>query len=402
MKPASAKNKESTSGTKKRPRPLTGIALSRHLKAYARHLGFDVARVTHPAAIPEAPQRLRAWVEAGAHGDMAWMADRAIQRADPKALWSEVRSILIVGMNYAPDVSPLTWLHHKGRGAISAYALNQDYHDVMKARLKDLARHLVARAGGDVKVFVDTAPVMEKPLAQAAGLGWQGKHTVLVTRSHGNWLFLGALFTTLKLPFDRAEHDHCGRCTRCLDICPTKAFPAPYQLDARRCLAYLTVEHKGHIAAQWRAPMSNRIYGCDDCLAVCPWNKFAQQAREIRLLPRQDLILPELKPYLAFDDTLFRSHFKGSPIKRIGRARFLRNVLIALGNKPDETSLPAIEALIMDEDPRIRAMAIWAWARYVPEATFQERAQRALSEEADPDVRREWQAPWRTHDEDVS
>jgi epoxyqueuosine reductase len=307
----------------------------------------------------------------------------------------------MVGMNYAPHVSPLTWLHHKGHGAISAYALNQDYHDLMKSRLKVLARHLVTVGGGDVKVFVDTAPVMEKPLAQAAGLGWQGKHTVLVSRALGNWLFLGALFTTLKLPPDAPERDHCGRCTRCLDVCPTQAFPAPYQLDARRCLAYLTVEHKGHIAAQWRAPMSNRIYGCDDCLAVCPWNKFAQQAREIRLLPRQDLILPELYPYLTFDDPTFRAHFKGSPIKRIGRTRFLRNVLIALGNAPDERARPHIEALIHDEDARIRAMAIWAWARYVPLASFHEKAQRALPDEDDAFVRREWQNPWRLYDEET-
>jgi epoxyqueuosine reductase len=302
------------------------------IDAEARRAGFDAVAVTTPDAIPLAPARLAEFVADGFHGSMDWIAETLQRRGEPTALWPQVRSIIVLAMNYGPDHDPRGVLAKRDRGAISVYAQNRDYHDVMKGRLKEIAGKIVARAGGDVKVFVDTAPVMEKPLAEAAGLGWQGKHTNLVSREHGSWLFLGTIFTTAELTPDRAEIDHCGSCRACLDACPTDAFPAPYRLDARRCISYLTIEHKGHIDAALRPLMGNRIYGCDDCLAICPWNKFAKAAREPKVMPRADLAAPRLAELASLDDAAFRAKFSGSPVKRIGRDRFLRNVLIAIGN----------------------------------------------------------------------
>jgi epoxyqueuosine reductase len=321
---------------------------------------------------------------------MDWMAETAPRRADPRALWPEVRSIILLGMNYGPDCDPLEDLDKRDRATISVYARNRDYHDVIKGRLKELAGFLVARAGGDVKVFVDTAPVMEKPLAEAAGLGWQGKHTVLVSRAFGSWLFLGAIFTTATLPADAPESDHCGSCRRCLDICPTNAFPAPYQLDARRCISYLTIEHKGHIDRDLRPGIGNRIFGCDDCLAVCPWNKFAQEGREAKLRQREDLGRLPLAELASLDDAAFRARFAGTPIKRTGRDRFLRNVLIAIGNSGMPALAQPARARLDDASPLVRAMAVWALSRLLPHADFNALSARHIEQEDDADVRAEW------------
>src|SRR5438309_181689 len=326
------------------PRLLNGHAkfaaadLKAALASEARALGFDCVGVTAPDAIADAAKHFRAFLDAGAHGDMDWLAANRERRANPRVLWSGVRSIIMLGVNYGPDQNPLAILQQRALGAISVYAQGDDYHDLIKRRLKALARWLVAASGCEVKVFVDTAAVMEKPLAQAAGLGWQGKHTNLVSREFGSWLFLGAIFTTLDLPRDAADTDHCGSCQACLGICPTAAFPAPYKLDARRCISYLTIEHAGPIPETYRAALGNRIYGCDDCLAVCPWNKFAQAGREIRLAARAELEAPMLEELAALDDAAFRKLFAKSPVKRTGRNRFLRNVLIAIGNS-DELAL---------------------------------------------------------------
>ena len=306
----------------------------------ARSRGFDVVGITRPDAAPVAKQRLHDYLAQGGHGDMEWMAANAERRGDPRALWGEVRSVIMLGLNYGPDHDPLAILQHRDRGAISVYAQGDDYHEIIKPRLKAVARWLVAEAGGDVKVFVDTAAVMEKPLAQAAGLGWQGKHTNLVSREFGSWLFLGAIFTTLDLPADDAQPDSCGTCRACLDVCPTAAFPAPYRLDARRCISYLTIEHKGPIPRELRPLMGNRIYGCDDCLAVCPWNKFAQAGREAKLAARESLRAPKLAELARLDDAAFRALFAKSPVKRTGRDRFIRNVLIAIGNSGDASLAP--------------------------------------------------------------
>jgi epoxyqueuosine reductase len=298
------------------------------------------------------------------HGGMGWMEARAEQRADPRALWPEARSVIALGLSYAPDTDPLESLVWRDRATISVYARNRDYHDVVKKRLKALARWMVAEyADAGVKVFVDTAPVMEKPLAQQAGLGWQGKHTNLVSRTHGSWLFLGEIYTTLDLSADAAELDHCGTCSRCLDICPTKAFPAPYRLDARRCISYLTIEHHGPIPEEFRKPMGNRIYGCDDCLAVCPWNKFAVVHEEPAFAPRAELTAPKLADLAALDDAAFRALFSGSPIKRIGRNRFIRNVLIAIGNSGDPSLRETARTLCADADPVVAEAAAWAVAQ---------------------------------------
>ena len=294
---------------------------------------------------------MQAFVEAGLHGDMHWMAETQARRGSPKALWPEVRSVIMLGMSYAPASDPLAVLDQPDRAAISCYAQGKDYHDVVKSALKRVARWLVAETGAEVKVFVDTAPVMEKPLAAASGLGWQGKHTNLVSREHGSWLFLGAIFTTLVLEPDAPEADHCGSCNRCLTACPTNAFPAPYRLDPRRCISYLTIEHKGHIAPEFRKPMGNRIYGCDDCLAVCPWNKFAQAASEQRFAARAAADNPPLAELLVLDDAGFRARFAGMPIKRTGRDRFVRNVLIAAGNSGDASLLPHVERLLIGQLP---------------------------------------------------
>jgi len=356
----------------------------------ARELGFDAVRVTSPDATAAAGGRFAAFLDAGRHGDMAWLATNADRRRSPTRLWPEVRSIVMLGMSYAPETNPLDALDHPERGAISVYAQGKDYHDILKGKLKQLASHLATSSGADVKVFVDTAPVMEKPLAAAAGLGWQGKNTMLVSREHGSWLFLGAVFTTAELPPDTPEDDHCGSCRRCIDVCPTAAFPAPYQLDARRCLAYLSIEHKGHIPVEFRRPMGNRIFGCDDCLAVCPWNKFAATAREARFHARAETDNPPLAELLELDDAAFRARFAGTPVKRTGRDRFLRNVLIAAGNSGDESLLPRIEALLGDNSPLVRAMAVWAMRQLTGDGVGEGVRHRHLAREGDSDVRAEW------------
>jgi len=337
------------------------------LIAQARAQGFDAVGVTPPDAVPEAKAALERFLAAGSHGDMAWLETTAARRGDPRMLWPEVRSIVMLGMNYGPEHDPLAILGERTHGAISVYAqTHSDYHDVIKKRLKTIARWLVAQAGGDVKIFVDTAAVMEKPLAASAGLGWQGKHTNLVSRQLGSWLFLGAIFTTLDLPPDTAETDHCGSCRACLDICPTAAFPEPYRLDARRCISYLTIEHKGPIPREFREPIGNRIYGCDDCLAVCPWNKFAQVGREAKLAARDELRAPQLAELVKLDDAAFRQKFAGTAIKRTGRDRFLRNVLIAIGNSGDLALAREAERLLSDASPLVRGAAVWALSRLDP------------------------------------
>ncbi len=328
--------------------------------ARALEEGFVAARVCRPDAVPEVPERLAAFVEAGYHGQMGWLAERMHWRGNPATLWPEARSVLMLAESYTPEHDPMAVLDHPDRGAISVYAQNRDYHDVVKKRLKRLARWMVAETECEVKVFVDTAPVPEKALGQAAGLGWQGKHTNLLSREWGNWAFLGSIFTTLELEPDAGESDHCGSCRACLDICPTDAFPAPYRLDARRCISYLTIEHKGPVDPELRAKMGNRIYGCDDCLAICPWNKFAATARDLRLAAREDLVAPELAELAKLDDTAFRAKFSGSPIKRIGRDRFVRNVLYAIGNSGDTALAEVAQSLVHDSDPTVAEAATWA------------------------------------------
>jgi epoxyqueuosine reductase len=332
---------------------------------------------------------LREFVAAGAHGDMAWLEANADRRADPQALWAEARSVVMLGMNYGPADDPLAILRQRSYGGISVYARGDDYHELIKPRLKALGRWLIEHGGGDIKVFVDTAPVMEKPLAAAAGLGWQGKHTNLVSRQHGSWLFLGAVFTTLDLPPDAPETDHCGQCHACLDVCPTGAFPAPYRLDARRCISYLTIEHKGPIPHDLRPLLGNRIYGCDDCLAVCPWNKFAETGREAKLLARPDLVAPPLAELAALDEPRFREKFAGGPIKRIGWARFLRNVMIAIGNSREPKLIASALIGLESPSPLIRGAAVWALAQ-LDGARANCLASTALATEHDKDVRTEW------------
>lgn len=356
----------------------------------ASRAGFDLCAVTSPDAIPKAPERLAQFVADGFHGSMDWIAETLERRASPSVLWPEVRSIIVLAMNYGPDHDPRGILKLRDRAAISVYARNRDYHDVMKGRLKEIAGKIVARAGGDVKVFVDTAPVMEKPLAEAAGLGWQGKHTNLVSRTHGSWLFLGSIFTTAELEPDTRDTDRCGSCRACIDACPTNAFPVPYRLDARRCISYLTIENKGPIPPEFREAMGNRIYGCDDCLAACPWNKFAQTASEAKLAARADLREPKLADLLQLDDAGFRAFFSGSPIKRIGRDRFIRNVLIAAGNSGEPGLAGAVRELIADASPLVRGAAVWALSRLVSAEDFAALAGERLPVEADPQVREEW------------
>jgi epoxyqueuosine reductase len=372
----------------------TSISKTETLRALidreARRAGFDAVAVTTPDAIPLAPVRLAEFVADGFHGSMGWIAETLERRGEPTALWPEVRSIVVLAMNYGPDHDPRAILTRRDRGAISVYAQNRDYHDVMKGRLKEIAGKIVARAGGDVKVFVDTAPVMEKPLAAAAGLGWQGKHTNLVSREHGSWLFLGIIFTTADLVADVAEADHCGSCRACLDACPTDAFPAPYRLDARRCISYLTIENKGPIPHEFREKIGNRIYGCDDCLAACPWNKFARAASEAKLAARDDLRAPPLDDLLRLDDAAFRSFFSGSPIKRIGRDRFVRNVLIATGNSGDSSLVDSVRMLLGDASPVVRGAAVWALSRLLSGSEFGKCAAAALETEGDETVRSEW------------
>jgi epoxyqueuosine reductase len=366
-------------------------ALKAALAEAARAQGFDAIGVARPGSIPLAAERLRDFLTAGAHGDMTWLAENAKRRADPRTMWPEVRSVVMLGINYGPDDNPLAVLPERTRGDISVYARGDDYHDLIKPRLKSLGRWLIDTAGGDIKVFVDTAAVMEKPLAAAAGIGWQGKHTNLVSRQLGSWLFLGAIFTTLDLPPDEAERDHCGNCQACLDVCPTAAFPAPYRLDARRCISYLTIEHKGPIPRELREPLGNRIYGCDDCLAVCPWNKFAVAGRETKLAARENLRAPRLDDLARLDDAAFRALFAKSAVKRIGRARFVRNVLIAIGNSGEATLADEAERLLDDASPLVRAAAVWALGRL--DRARQERcAATHVKLESDPDVIAEWTA----------
>jgi epoxyqueuosine reductase len=372
------------------PRLLNGADLKAALASEARAVGFDSVGVTDPNAIADIAKHFRDFLDAGAHGDMGWLASHPERRADPRVLWAGVRSVIMLGVNYGPDENPLAILERRSRGAISVYARGDDYHDLIKKRLKALARWLVATLGGEVKVFVDTAAVMEKPLAQAAGVGWQGKHTNLVSREFGSWLFLGAIFTTLDLPRDQADSDHCGSCQACLDICPTSAFPAPYKLDARRCISYLTIEHKGQIPHEFRRAIGNRIYGCDDCLAVCPWNKFAQAARETKLAARDELRAPALAELAELDDAAFRARFAKSPVKRIGRDRFVRNVLIAIGNSNDADLTDAAERLLSDDSPLVRGAAVWALSQLMGRDEFSKLAARAVTAEPDETVRAEW------------
>ena len=333
------------------------------LREEAERLGFAALGVCSADAVPLAGARLRQWLDEGCHGQMIWMEARADERASPRGLWPDVRSVVVLGTSYAPPLDPLRLAGQGDTGVISVYAWNRDYHDLIKKRLKALARWLVAEAGGELKVFVDTAPVMEKPLAAAAGLGWQGKHTNLVSRDHGNWLFLGAIYTTLDLPVDEPHADRCGSCTRCQVACPTQAFPSPYRLDARRCLAYLTIEHSGPIPEEFRRPMANRIYGCDDCLSVCPWNRFAKATEEPAFLPRAELTAPKLAELLSLDDAAFRALFSGSAIKRIGVNRFLRNCLYAAGNSGEAALQPAVRAHLGSDDAVVADAAAWAMAR---------------------------------------
>ncbi|MEM7270815.1 MAG: tRNA epoxyqueuosine(34) reductase QueG [Pseudomonadota bacterium] len=359
------------------------------LNAEARALGFSDIGVCRPDAMRNATiPALAAFVEEGRHGDMGWMTDRPARPFAPSALWPEARSVIMLAENYGTDDDPLMQLERRDTGAISVYARNRDYHDVLKKRLKRLGRWLVDRTGAEIKVFVDTAPVMEKPLAEAAGLGWRGKHTNLVSRSVGSWFFLGAIFTTEDIAPDQRHVDRCGDCRRCLDICPTDAFPAPYQLDARRCISYLTIEHKGPIPRELRGAMGNRIYGCDDCLAVCPWNKFAETAAEASYWARIELSRPKLAHLADLDDAGFREVFSGSPIKRIGRDRFVRNVLIAIGNSEDASLVPTARRLLDDPSPLVRGAAIWALSQLMPRGDL-ETLKRG---DDDPDVIAEWTA----------
>ncbi len=338
------------------------------IRTRALELGFDAVGFASAHLAPEARARLREFLAAGQHGEMSWLADRAEQRSHPQALWPDAKSVICLGLSYAPDGDPLESLQAHDRATISVYARNRDYHDVLKGMLKHLGQFIVSRFGADIKVFVDTAPVMEKPLAAQAGIGWQGKHTNLVSRAHGSWLFLGEIYTTLSLPPDPPHADRCGSCTRCLRVCPTDAFPAPYRLDARRCIAYLTIEHPGPIPRALRPLMGNRIYGCDDCLAVCPWNRFARATRHAKLAARADLASPDLAGLATLDDAAFRARFAGSPVKRIGRARFVRNVVIAIGNSGERKLLPHAARLTSDPDPVVAEAASWALARLQEES----------------------------------
>ncbi|MFS2319116.1 tRNA epoxyqueuosine(34) reductase QueG [Maricaulis sp. D1M11] len=361
------------------------------LKILAHEIGFSTVQICRADDPWPAGARLRDFVEAGHHGSMGWMEDTLDRRSHPTAMWPDAKSAVVVGLNYGPEHDPLPALERRSEGVISVYARNADYHDLIKKRLKHLARAFVAQTGIEVKVFVDTAPLMEKPLAALSGMGWQGKHTNLVNREYGSWLFLGVMLTAAELEPDAPDQDHCGSCQACLDICPTAAFPTPYTLDARRCISYLTIEHKGVIAEEFRAPMGNRIYGCDDCLAVCPWNKFAQTACDTAFHPRPELKGPLLSELVALDDESFRLVFTASPVKRIGRDRFVRNVLIACGNSGDVTLVPAIVERLDDPSPLVRGMAIWALKRLDP-ARFAAEKQLRHPSETDADTCREWGA----------
>jgi len=367
-------------------------SVKRAIDERARALGFDVVGFAN-ADLPRSIQaEYRRYIAEARQGDMGWLARDPERRQSPNALWPEAKSVIVLAMNYGPDDDPLAVLERRDRGAISVYARNRDYHELIKGRLKQLAGWLHARFGAEVKVFVDTAPLLEKPLAHQAGVGWQGKHSNLVSRDFGSWLFLGEILTDLEIEPDPPETDHCGSCRACLDICPTGAFPAPYQLDARRCISYLTIEHRGHIPRELRAPMGNRIYGCDDCLAVCPWNKFAQAGREAKLAARDDLRAPALAELARLDDPAFRRRFSGSPIKRTGRDRFVRNVLIAIGNSGELALVEIARERLADPSPLVRAMAVWTLSRLSAPAELAALREAHLAGEPDSAVREEWQA----------
>ena len=362
--------------------------LKQKIAEEAKALGFDAVSFASADAVAGAGESLAGFLAEGRQGDMGWLTGTAERRKAPRALWPEAKSVILLGLNYGRGGDPLAILEEKSRGAISIYAQGADYHDVLKAKLKPLASRVQALTQSEVKLFVDTAPVMEKPLAARAGLGWQGKHTNLVSREFGSWLFIGSIFTSAEIEPDAPEDDHCGACRRCLDICPTHAFTAPYRIDARACISYLTIEHEGHIAPRFREAMGNRIFGCDDCLAVCPWNKFAQSSREAKLAVRAESNNPPLAELLALDDEAFRARFRGTPIKRTGRDRFLRNVLIAAGNSRDAALVSLVEARLGDDSPLVRAMAVWALARLAPRRVRALRA--AHTNDPDPAVRSEW------------
>jgi epoxyqueuosine reductase len=366
-------------------------SISERIRERAREEGFDAVRFTRAQALPDASTHLATFLAEGRHGTMDWLARNADRRTDPATLWPDAKSIIVLGANYGPGSGALENLAHPERGNISVYARGDDYHDVLKAKLKRLAQFVTQESDADVKVFIDTAPVMEKPLAQAAGLGWQGKHTNLVSRDFGSWLFIGSIFTTLDLPPDKNETDHCGQCTQCLEACPTQAFTAPYRIDARRCISYLTIEHKGPIPREFRKPMGNRIYGCDDCLAVCPWNKFARAGHEARLYVRDELADVRLADLVRLDDAAFRVLFRGSPVKRTGRDRFVRNVLIAIGNSGDASLAPETERLLDDPSPMVRGAAVWALSQLNPKH-LAALAATWMQSETDPDVLSEWTA----------
>jgi epoxyqueuosine reductase len=374
--------------------PVDQVAdLTRELYSRLDQEGFAQVGIMAADDMPDISARLTDFVADAWHGDMDWLARNLDRRASPRGLWPEANSVIVVGMNYGPEDDPRLLQQATRHGAISCYAQNKDYHDVIKKRIRRVARWLAESTGADVKIFVDTAPVPEKVLAQMAGIGWQGKHTNLVSRETGSWLLLGCIYTELKIPPSPPETDHCGGCHRCMDACPTDAFPGPYRLDARKCISYLTIEHKGPIPAELRPAMGNRIYGCDDCLAVCPWNKFAQASAEAAFHPREELKLPLLIELAGFDDAEFRQYFSGSPIKRIGRDRFTRNILIALGNSGDADAMPLIEKLLTDSSPLVRGAAVWAVRRLIDDPELEAIRQAYQPQELDPQVLEEWSTP---------
>ncbi|MBT5187446.1 MAG: tRNA epoxyqueuosine(34) reductase QueG [Kordiimonadaceae bacterium] len=366
------------------------LSIKENIQALAMDVGFDAVKFTDPKGLEKNADHFNEFIKKGHHGEMSWIEEKADRRNSPLTLWPEVKSIIMLGMNYGPEHDPLQSLLDKDNGNISVHALGKDYHDVVKKRLKQIARKIHQDHNVEVKVFVDTAPVMEKPLAAKSGLGWQGKHTNLVSREFGSWLFLGSIFTTLEIEPDSPELDNCGSCRSCLDICPTKAFPAPYKLDARRCISYLTIEYKGHIDLEFRKAMGNRIYGCDDCLSVCPWNKYAKMTKEMHYFPRIELRRPQLEDLALMDDPTFRTFFSGSPIKRIGRDYFIRNVLIAIGNSDNNTYIPLLISKLEENSPYIRAMAVWALKELMSKSQFKVLHKTYEKLENDTNVINEW------------
>ena len=356
----------------------------------ALSIGFDAVGFAKAKLHTSTRNHLFDFVSKGFHGDMGWLSERREKRSDPRKLWPDAKTIIVIGLNYGPSENPLKWLSHSKRGAISVYAQGADYHNVLKKKLRLLAKYVAENFQSEVKLFVDTAPVMEKPLAQKAGIGWQGKHTNLVSKVSGSWLFIGEIFTTLDLSVGEQEIDHCGTCNRCITVCPTKAFPAPYQLDSRRCISYLTIEHKGHIPREFRPLIGNRIFGCDDCLAVCPWNKFATKTTDPNLLAQNELQWPFLGNLVQLNESEFRKFFSGTTIKRLGRNRFIRNVLIAMGNSKKREFIPLVKEQLEDKSPLVRAMAIWALAQLLEPKIFNEVRENKFAAEQDLTVKEEW------------